>query len=171
MLALVTAFVPETYPPVCLARKARKVREETGNSQWYAPIEKMDRSILHTIKISIYRPFLLLTLAPMCTNLCLFSALLLGIIYLFFSAFDLVFENNHHFKLWQVGLTFLGILIGMALGVASDPFWHAIRDKLMKKREEETGEVGGSEPEYRLPPTVLGAVLVPIGLFWFAFTT
>jgi hypothetical protein len=40
---------------------------------------------------------------------------------------------------------------------------------LINQRERDTGEVGGSEPEYRLPPAILGAVLVPVGLFWFAW--
>ncbi len=58
----------------------------------------------------------------MCLSLCLYSSLLLGIIYLFFSAFNIVFTTNHGFELWQVGLTFLGLLVGMLLGVASDPW-------------------------------------------------
>lgn len=48
----------------------------------------------------------------MCLNLCLFSAVLLGILYLFFGAFELVFTENHGFNLWQVGLSFLGLLVG-----------------------------------------------------------
>ncbi|KAK9311095.1 hypothetical protein V1524DRAFT_371723, partial [Lipomyces starkeyi] len=34
----------------------------------------------------------LLIFEPMCTNLCLFSAILLGVFYLFFGAFALVFH-------------------------------------------------------------------------------
>ena len=39
--------------------------------------------------------------------------------------------------------------------------------RLVNKRERLGGEPGGSEPEYRLPPAIAGAILVPIGLFWF----
>ena len=38
-------FVPETYHPVLLRNKARKLRKETGDDRWHAPIEKMNRSI------------------------------------------------------------------------------------------------------------------------------
>ena len=31
--------------PVLLRREAAKLRKETGEERWYAPIEKMDRSI------------------------------------------------------------------------------------------------------------------------------
>jgi len=107
----------------------------------------------------------------MVLNLCLFSAILLGILYLFFGAFPIVFEGNHGFTLSQTGMSFLGIFVGMVIATCTDPFWHKNYSRLIKQREAATGEVGGSEPEYRLPPTIAGAFLVPIGLFVFAWTT
>lgn len=58
-------FVPETYHPVLLRRKAIRLREETGNPEWIAPIEKMDRSIAKTVLWSCIRPFQLLFFEPM----------------------------------------------------------------------------------------------------------
>lgn len=113
MLALIAAFVPETYHPVVLKHKAAKIRKETVNDNYKAPIEQLERSIPQTILRSVYRPFLLLALEPMCLSLCIFSAILLGVLYLFFGAFELVFENNHHFNLWQTGLSFTGLFVGM----------------------------------------------------------
>ena len=191
MLALIIVLVPETYHPVLLRNKARKLRKDTGNESWKAPIEIHDRSITHTIITSIYRPFLLLTLEPMCLNLCIFSAILLGVLYLFFGAFNIIFEHNHGFQLWQVGLSFLGLLVGMVAGISTDPLyvadrtiihgqsanedlphrWHKNYVRLVNQRESQGGEPGGAEPEYRLPPAIGGALLVPIGLFWFGWTT
>lgn len=85
-VGLVALLVPETYHPVLLRRKARNIRKESGDDRWHAPIEKMNRSILETILWSCIRPFQLLTFEPMVLNLCLYSALLLGILYLFFGA-------------------------------------------------------------------------------------
>lgn len=59
----------------------------------------------------------------------------------------------------------------MLSGVATDPLWHKNYARLIKQREEQTGEVGGSEPEFRLPPAIAGAFLVPAGLFMFGWTT
>ena len=165
------SFVPETYHPVLLRSKAARLRRETGDERWRAPMEQHNRSIAQTVMWSSIRPFQLLILEPMCLNLCLFSALLLGILYLFFGAFAVVFEKNHDFQLHQIGLSFLGIFIGMVLGIATDPFWHRNYQRLLQKREAAGGEPGGSEPEYRLPPSIVGAVLVPIGLFVFGWTT
>ena len=167
MLALIAAFVPETYHPVLLRHKAIKLRKETGEEKWKAPIEVMQRSILQTIIRSCYRPFLLLTLEPMCLNLCLFSAILLGVLYLFFGAFEVVFTDNHNFQLWQVGMSFSGLLVGQLLAIATDHLWHNNYLRLVTNREKYGGEPGGSEPEYRLPPAIAGGFIVPVGLFWY----
>jgi multidrug resistance protein len=171
MLGLIVTLVPETYHPVLLRNKARKIRKETGESRWKAPLEKSDKTIARTIAYSLMRPFQLLLLEPMCLNLCLFSAILLGILYLFFGAFGVVFKGNHGFTLSQTGLSFLGIFVGMIAGILTDPLWQKNYMRLIRSRETATGEVGGSEPEYRLPPAILGALLVPVGLFLFAWTT
>ncbi|EON68174.1 hypothetical protein W97_07323 [Coniosporium apollinis CBS 100218] len=167
-LGLIVFLVPETYHPVLLRQRARQLRKETGNDAWHAPIEKLTRSLPQTLLWSCIRPFQLL---GRCLNLCLLSAILLGIIYLFFGAFPLVFENNHGFTISQTGLAFLGLFVGMLLGVLSDPLWRRNYTRLVRKREAQGGEPGGSEPEFRLPPTIVGAILVPIGLFGFGWTT
>ena len=71
-------FVPETYAPVLLRRKAIKLRKETGDSRWRAPIEIMDRSVAKTVLWSCIRPFQLLFLEILTLQLCLLSAILLG---------------------------------------------------------------------------------------------
>lgn len=158
-MALIIFLVPETYHPVLLKRKAIRLRQETGNEAWYAPIERMDKSVLKTVLWSCIRPFQLLVYEPMCLCLCLLSAILLGILYLFFGAFPLVFENNYGFTESQVGLAFLGIMIGLFIGVSCDPLWKRNYARLVRNNG------GQSEPEFRLPPTILGAIIVPIGLF------
>jgi hypothetical protein len=102
---------------------------------------------------------------PQCLNLCILSAILLGILYLFFGAFALVFQNNHDFTISQIGLSFLGIFVGMLTGIASDPLWRRCYERLVRQREKQGGEPGGSEPEFRLPATIAGAFVVPIALF------
>ncbi|KAF2117270.1 benomyl/methotrexate resistance protein [Lophiotrema nucula] len=161
-LAMIVFFVPETYHPVLLRNKAIRLREETGNTEWIAPIEKLSRSITKTVLWSCLRPFQLLFFEPMCLNLCILSAILLGILYLFFGAFALVFQHNHGFNSAQLGLSFLGLLVGMLIGIASDPVWKRTYNRLVR---EEEAKGGGSEPEFRLMSTIFGAFVVPIGLF------
>ncbi|CAN8102500.1 unnamed protein product [Discula destructiva] len=170
-LMLLAFLVPETYHAVLLRNKAQKIRQQTGDARWIAPIEKTKKSIPRTIAIATKRPFELLIFEPMCLNLCILSALLLGIVYLFFGAFGVVFEGTYGFSLSQLGLTFLGLFVGMLCGAACDPIVHRNYARLIKAREKATGEIGGSEPEYRLPPAIAGSILVPMGLFIFAWTS
>ncbi|PYI01080.1 MFS transporter [Aspergillus sclerotiicarbonarius CBS 121057] len=170
LLVLIIFLVPETYHPVLLRRKARKLRKETGDDRWQAPIEKLHRSVAHTVLRSIYRPLLLLTLEPMCLNLCIFSAILLGILYLFFGAFQLVFDNVYGFELWQRGLCFLGLFVGMLFAIFSDPLWRRNYVRLELKHEKAVGRSDDFQPEWRLPPAIAGGPLVTIGLFIFAWT-
>ncbi|UKZ50174.1 hypothetical protein TrVGV298_004430 [Trichoderma virens] len=171
MWVAIVLLVPETYHPILLRNKARKMRKDTGDDRWLAPSEKTQKTVVQAISTSLQRPFQLLIFEPMCLSLCIFTAILLGILYLFFGAFPLVFATNHGFNLWQIGLTFLGIGVGMILGMLSDPVWFRIRMRLMAKLEQETGVPGGSEPEFRLPSAIVGSVLVPIGIFMFGWTT
>lgn len=158
-------FAPESYHPVKLRAKAEKLRKQTGDNRYRAPMSKSTNS-RRAIVLSLLRPIQLLFLEPMCLCLNLYSAVLLGILYLFFGTLPLIFRTNHDMNLWQAGLTFLGIITGMCMATASSPIWSQIRERLLDKHELE-----GSEPEYRLPPAILGGALIPIGLFWFGWTT
>ncbi|KAH7027960.1 major facilitator superfamily domain-containing protein [Microdochium trichocladiopsis] len=178
-------FVPETFHPVLLRKKANKVRAETGDNRWHAATETVrDGSgkdtpphaptdfgaVSRAIGLSLLRPIQLLVLEPMCLCLCTFTAILLGILYLFFGAFPLVFGTVYGFTLDQVGLSFLGILTGLIIGCAMDPVWAGVRARLSRKLSAETGVEGASEPEFRLPAAMLGSLCVPVGIFIFAWT-
>ncbi|KAL1976372.1 hypothetical protein VTN31DRAFT_2654 [Thermomyces dupontii] len=176
-LVALVFLVPETYHPVLLKRKAMKLRASTGNDAYIAPMEKKKRSITQTILQSVYRPMQMLTLEPMCLNLCIYSSLLLGILYLFFGAFGEIFRDVYGFQLWQVGASFLGILVGMLVAMATDPFWKWNYQRLERNHRKALEERGAEEekpasmPEWRLPPAIGGAPLVTIGIFIFAWTT
>jgi hypothetical protein len=126
---------------------------------------------------------------PMCLNLCVFSAILLGILYLFFGAFQLVFKDVYGFDLWQRGLCFMGLFVGMVFAILSDPVWRRNYMRLERNHQNATDGQDEFQPEWRLPPgksadrsmirfeanstnlAILGGPLVTIGLFIFAWTT
>lgn len=169
-------LVPETYHPVLLAMKASAIRKSTGNPNFHSASElaMTGKSVKSAVIHSLYRPFQLLFLDPMCCLLCIYSALLLGILYLFFGAFPLVFRTNHGFALWQTGLSFMGLIVGFIIGALTSPLWHKNYLRLVaNSRKCVTGEENFKkpDPEFRLPPVMLGAVVVPISLFWFGWTT
>jgi hypothetical protein len=110
----------------------------------------------------------------MCLSLCIYTAFVLGILYLFFGAFPLIFSTNHGFVLWESGLTFLGLMIGLVGALLTNPLWHKNYQRLIAKENANVPEEKRSQrpdPELRLPPAILGGILVPISLFWVGWTT
>jgi MFS family permease len=57
MLALLLVFVPESYSPELLRRKAKRLRKETGDERWISPVEKLNRTFWEALKKSIKTPF------------------------------------------------------------------------------------------------------------------
>ena len=85
------------------------------------------------------------------------SALLLGILYLAFQAFPIIFEEVHGFNVQSTGLAFLGIGVGMFIALASQPYWNSVfRRKALKHN-------GHPPPEVRLLIAQVGGLLAPIG--------
>ena len=169
-MLLATFFIPETYHPVLLARKAASLRKSTGNENYYSASERAnaEKSVPKTILRSLYRPFQLLFLEPMCSCLCIYSALLLGILYLFFGAFPLVFSTNHGFNQWQAGITFIGLIIGQLAAMSTNMFWRKNYQRLISNAKRDSGKETENfkpDPEFRLPPAIAGGILAPIGLF------
>lgn len=164
LLVLMVFLVPETHHAVRLRAKAKHLRRQTEDDRYKAPIE-MDASPLtfKTIIRSVSTPFQLLIYEPMCLCLNTYSAVLLGILYLFFVTFPLIFRTQYEMNLWQTGLTFLGIIVGMSLAAMTPAVWSNVQRRLARRN-------GKIEPEHRLPSAMLGGVLIPLGLFWFAWT-
>jgi hypothetical protein len=97
-----------------------------------------------------------------------------GYLYLLFTTFTPVFEEQYHFSSGTVGLTFLGLGIGSLSGLG---FFAWSTDRQFKKRSdvivtEEANEspldgtrAAAMKPEYRLKLLVPAYCLIPIGLF------
>lgn len=164
--AALIIMVPETYIPVILKLKAQRLRKSTGDTNWYAPIEKTQHTTLaRTLLVNCYKPFYFALLDHMAFLLNLWDSLILGILYLTFQAFPIIFEEKHGFNLQSTGLTFLGIGTGMLLGLCTMPYWNR---KHRRYKEEH-----GREPpaEFRLLMGQVGGVLVPLALLWLALST
>lgn len=164
-ILLIYLGVPETYRPQVLAIKAKRMRKELNDSSIYAPIEKSDKTFLSAVRVSCKTPFQILATQIMAVLLNLWTALLLGILYLFFNAVPLVFRGKHGFSLQESGLAFLGIGLGQVIATATTPLWTRVY------RREAAKNGGKAPPESRLIMGMAGALVTPVGMFWFAFTT
>lgn len=165
LLVAVVLLVPETLPAQMAIKKARRLRRETGDESYKAIREIEKPSQIQAIKMSCTVPFLLLVREPIVFLLCSWTALLLAIIYLLFEAFPVVFGEIHGLSLSQVGLSYLGLIVGFLLAFASFPIWQHITKKLIAKNG------GKTEPEFKLIQSIAGGPLAAIGLYWLAFTS
>lgn len=57
---LVVFTLPETYAPIILKRKAQRLRKETGEDKWYAPIERRRTDWRTRVNDILLKPFIML---------------------------------------------------------------------------------------------------------------
>ncbi|KAF7115863.1 hypothetical protein CNMCM5793_003606 [Aspergillus hiratsukae] len=160
-----TIFVPETYAPVLLRRRAEKLSKHTGKVY----VSKIDidqgrLSLKEAFKTALSRPWILLFKEPIVFLLSLYMAIIYGTLYMLFSAYPIVFQGVRHWNQGVASLPFLGIMVGMMFAVAYS-VWDNKRYVQVQEKHD-----GFAPPEARLPPTLLASIAIPIGLFWFAWT-
>jgi hypothetical protein len=79
-------FVPETYAPVILSRRAKKLRKSTGDDSYIAEHDLGHRSFKDIAQVYLARPLQLLFTEPIVTLFALYAAVLYGLLYMFFVA-------------------------------------------------------------------------------------
>lgn len=62
---MILFFVPETYKPVILVQKAKRLRKETGDERYWAPMERDEKSLAQQVENILARPFKMLVFEPM----------------------------------------------------------------------------------------------------------
>lgn len=153
----------ETYASTILQKKTQRLRKDTGNLDLRSKLDS-GLTAAQNFQASIIRPFKMLCLSPIVMVLSLMMAFTYGILYLLFTTITEVFEGKYGFEAGIVGLTYLGIGIGMFAGLG---FFGTMSDRGLKKRKEAGLEM---KPEHRLPLLVPGAFCVPVGLFIYGWT-
>jgi hypothetical protein len=157
-------FLRETYAVRILDLKAKRLRKETGNPNLRS---KMDSGLSprDLFARSIVRPIKMLLFSPIVFLLSLYMAVVYGYLYLLFTTISGVFEKTYHFSQGSVGLTFLGLGIGMFLGLFAAGATSDLGVKILTKRNN-----GVYKPEFRLPLMIPAALLIPVGLFIYGWT-
>ena len=156
----------ESYAPVLLQRKAAKIRFETKNWAIHAPADEKNINMKEIISKYLLRPFIMIVLEPILLLVTLYMTFIYGILYLFLEAYPIAFQETRGWNDGVGALPFLGITIGVIIGVAIITYTSNTR---FKRKMEANG--GKPIPEERLIPMIIGAFLLPMGLFWFAWTS
>ena len=157
--------VPETYAPVLLECRAAKLSTMTGKVY----VSKMEHDkgkqrLVAVYKSALSRPWVLLIREPIVLLLSIYTALVYGTLYMTFGAFPIVYQQDRHWSQGIGGLAFIGVAVGMVLGIMLTVYDNQRYNRAAAKHG------GAAPPEERLPPTMVGAVVLPVGLFIFAWT-
>ncbi|KAJ5894712.1 hypothetical protein N7495_006403 [Penicillium taxi] len=159
-------IVPETYAPKLLQDRAARLRKETKNWAYHSFLDEHKPTFGEIIQKYLTRPLQMLFLEPILLCLTIYLALVYGILYLFFEAYPISFGQVRG---WEdagiAALPFLGIMIGVILGAA---FIIITTKTRFARKLKKHGKV---VPEERLIPMMVASVLLPIGLFWFGWTS
>jgi len=158
-------LLPETYTPVLLHRKAKKIRYETKN---WAVRAKIDESPVDLKSIAVRyfgRPWVMIVQEPILLLFTLYLSFIYGFIYLLFEAFPISFNEQRGWSLGVGGLPFISLGVGVIFG-SGFVTWYT--QTYVKAHFERDGKI---TPEDRLIPVIVGAGLLPIGCFWFAWTS
>jgi MFS transporter, DHA1 family, multidrug resistance protein len=161
---LIVLFMRESYPPVVLVAKAAELRRRTKNWGIHAKQEEVEVDLRELVTKNFSRPIRLLFTEPVILLITIYMSFIYGLLYLFLTAYPLVFQGVHGMSAGVGGLPFFGMVAGLLI-VATYIIWSA---KGYNKKLAANG--GVPVPEWRLPPVIIGGALFAVGLFWFGWT-
>lgn len=181
----VLLMVPETYGPVVLKAKAKKMRKE-GNGNAYAPVELEKRDMHELLVVILTRPVRMFLFEGIVLCSCLYTALVYAIFYsmsidysrpglkrltshlVFLQAYPIIFTGVYNFNAGEQGLAFLPIGIGSIISCGIYLAWDAYLDRA--RMQDPPPKWYGKEEYRRVPLACLGAPLLSISMFWLGWT-
>ena len=161
-------FLKESYAPAILVARKTVLEKSSPASEGkkYHIVGQDTRSLRKRLAHSMQRPLRILFTQPMVLTMAIYQAILFGTTYSLWTNFENIYgAPGYGFSTTQVGLMYLGPGIGFLIAV-----WFLVPriDTIYNKLTERNA--GKPKPEYRLPLSNIGAILVPISLFWYAWT-
>lgn len=167
-------LLPETSSSNILLRRAARLRKLTGNANLksQSEIDQEKLTVNEVVVGNLWRPVQINALDPAVLFTSLYTALMYSIFYSFFEVFPLVYATGNPGKATrgygmnagEIGLIFLSISVGVSIAIVI----YVSYLRLVFEPEIRTKGLG--EPERRLIPALPASLLLPVGLFWFAWT-
>lgn len=156
----------ETYAKIILKKRAKKLGLPPPPSPG-SPSGLPALKLLFTVTVT--RPIHMLLTDPIVILYSAYTAFNFAVIFCFFAAFPIVFIGMYRFSIWQSGLVFVGISAGCVVAVIIAITVDSVT--YVRKIKDTKGSVSQLPPEVRLYCAMIGSVLLPVGLFWFAWTS
>jgi MFS family permease len=172
----------ETYKVKIVQQKTERPRKLTGNKLLRSKYEVATKS--GTFTVSLKRPLKMLFFSPIVFIITFFTSLVYGLSYLILTTLTQVMEKNNGFGQGTIGLAFLGrgtsynlfslahrkirqadfVAVGNITGMI---VYGLFSDRYIRYKKSQEGYF---KPEHRLPLMLLGAILLPVGLFLYGWS-
>ncbi|KAK8088460.1 polyamine transporter [Apiospora hydei] len=159
---LLVLTVPETRHNIVLRRKAARLRAQMAEARLASARSLRDvhadednDGLGPVLRRHLLRPLHFLFTEPITMFAAAYNRFLYGLVFLFNEAFPLVFgPGGHDFDMGQISLCFLGLTLGPCVAFCFYP----LQERYYRARA-------------RVWMARLGAVFIPVSLFWFAWTS
>jgi hypothetical protein len=148
----------ETYKKIILQKRAKKLGIPPPPGPKIMSLEYV--KILVTV--TLVRPVTMLFSEPIVILFGIYTAFQFSILFGYFAAYPYTFSTVYKFEVWQTGLAFLGIGVGVLSAVVTcilcDKFFY-------QKKHVEAMKAGKTSvaPEHRLYAAMISAICSPIG--------
>ncbi|KAJ5273712.1 hypothetical protein N7478_008837 [Penicillium angulare] len=158
-------LIPETFEGTLLTKRAQRRRIVTKDWSLHAKAEEKVVSPKDIATRYILRPFVMLAQEPILILITLYMGFIYGFLYICFEAYPIAFQQLRGCNDDVGALPFLSIICGVVVGCMI-----IITISLTRYRNiiRCTGSVN---PEERLIPMMIGGILLPVGMFWFGWTS
>lgn len=166
---IITApVIRETYAPFILRCRAKALSRLTGSVY----VSRLDAGqplkLSQELSVSLMRPWILLFREPIVLLTSLYISIVYGTLYMFFAGFPIVFQAARGWSQGIAVLPFVGVAIGVCLATLATGVDNKRYVRLCVAAKADGCAV---EPEARLATAMAGSIILPIGLFLFAWTT
>ncbi|KAK4542290.1 hypothetical protein LTR36_006943 [Oleoguttula mirabilis] len=158
-------IIPETSAARILQLRAKNLRFETKNWALHSKADEHQITAHTILTVYLVRPFVMIVQEPILALLTAYMSYLYGVIYLLFEAFPISFHKQRGWSLGVSALPFTAFIVGIMMGTALMAYSTATNFKRAYIKH------GKPIPEERLPPMIIGAVILPISFFWFAWSS
>lgn len=159
-------FMPETYGPILLTRRARALRKSTNDPLIVAPLELEEKNFKHIATVVLTRPVRMIFFELIVSSTCAYLSLAYAIFYMFFTAYPIVFQGIYGMEPGMSGLMFLPIAAGQFIGIIV----FLLYDVYLARAKARGAQWTEVEESRRLPLACIGGPLFVIAIFWLGWT-
>lgn len=164
ILALIVLFLPETYAPVILRWKAQSLRA-VSNGRVQTPAKE---SLRAKLTAALSRPFVILSTEPIVVVWTGYLTLVYAVAFCFFSSAPYIFGETYHFSQGAEHMMFVSISVGLIICAFATPLFGILVGKEFAAAAAQGKPSAG--PEAVLWWVLIGGPLLPISLFWMAWS-